>query len=193
MKITEIFTTPIARFVLNEDTAALAKFARQWAFANPLAHPTQRLSNEGGYKSHDLDLNIPELQSLRNQATRCFNELKEKFFYKPSLVISNMRLNINYPHSYNQEHNHPRCCLASSFYVSVPENSGSIVFCNNIEMENYMHDRWMTQFGTYNSTVWTVPVKDNDFYVFPAWLKHRVETNKSKKDRISITINAVEK
>jgi len=189
MKITEIFTTPIARFVLNEDTAALANFSRKWA----KAHPTQHLSNEGGYHSHSLDSDIPELQSLRNQVTRCFNELKEKFFYKPSLVISNMWLNINYPHSYNQLHNHPRCCFASTFYISVPENSGAIVFCNDYGVDHHMLQEEMTQFGTYNSSIWRIPAEDNDFYVFPAWLKHRVETNKSKKDRISISINAVEK
>ena len=189
MKITEIFKTPIAKFVLNEDTKALTKFSRKWA----QKYPSVSLSNKGGYQSPDLDLNIPELRSLREQATRCFNEVKEKFFYKPSLGINNMWLNINYPHSFNEIHNHPRACLASSFYISVPENSGSIVFCNNYETENYMQDRLMTQFGTYNSSIWTVPVNDNDFYVFPAWLKHKVETNKSKKDRISISINAGEK
>ena len=189
MKITEIFKTPIAKFVLNEDTNALTKFSRKWA----QKYPSVYQSNKGGYQSPNLDLNIPELQSLREKVTRCFNKVKEKFFYKPSLVISNMWLNINYPHSFNEIHNHPRVCLASSFYISVPENSGSIVFCNNYETQNYMHDRWMTQFGTYNSSVWTVPVNDNDFYVFPAWLKHKVETNQSKKDRISISINAGEK
>ena len=186
MKITEIFKTPIAQFVLNEDTVALTKFSKKWA----QAHPTKHLSNDGGYHSPDLDLNIPELQSLREQATRCFNEVKEKFFYQPTLKIANMWLNINYPHSYNQLHNHPRCCFASTFYISVPENSGRIVFCNNYEIENHMPDTRITQFGTYNSSIWTLPVKDNDFYVFPAWLKHRVEMNKSKKDRISISINA---
>ena len=189
MKITEIFKTPVAEFVLNEDLKALTKFSRRWA----KTHPGVSLSNEGGgYQSPSLDLKIPELQSLREQTTRCFNELRAKFFYKIPLKIANMWLNINYPHSYNQLHNHPRCCFTSTFYISVPENSGSIVFCNDYEVDHYMLQE-MTQFGTYNSSSWTIPAKDNDFYVFPAWLKHRVETNKSKKDRISISINAVEK
>ena len=191
MKITEIFKTPIAKFVLNEDTNALTKFSRKWAQKYPRGIS---LSNRGGgYQSPSLDLNIPELQSLREHATRCFNKVKEKFFYQPELTITNMWLNINYPHAYNQIHNHPRCCFASTFYISVPENSGAIIFCNNYETENYMQDKWMTQFGTYNSSVWTVPVKENELYVFPGWLKHKVETNKSKKERISISMNAVEK
>jgi uncharacterized protein (TIGR02466 family) len=186
MEITEIFKTPIAKFVLNEDTNALTKFSREWA----KKYPSVYLSNKGGYQSPNLDLNIPELRSLREQTTRCFNKVKEKFFYPRRLTIANMWLNVNYPHSSNELHSHPRCCLASSFYISVPENSGNIVFCNNYEMEHYMDQKFMTQFGAYNSSLWTVPVKDNDFYVFPAWLKHKVEINKSKEDRISISINA---
>ena len=188
MKILEIFKTPVAKFVLNEDLKALAKFSRQWA----KNHPSVYISNKGGYQSHNLDLKIPELQSLREQTIRCFNELRAKFFYGVPLTIDNMWLNINYPDSYNKIHDHPRCCFASSFYVSVPKKSGNIVFYNNYEMENYMDNKWMTQFGTYNSSAWTLPVENNVFYVFPAWLKHRVENNNSKKNRISISINATD-
>ena len=188
MEIIEIFKTPVAKFVLDEDTEALAKFSRQCA----MVHPSVHISNEGGYQSPNLDLNIPELHSLRTQTTRCFNELKTKFFYKASLVIGNMWLNINYPHSYNQVHNHSRSCFASCFYVSVPKNSGNIVFYNNYEIDNYMPQKWITQFGEYNASSWTMRAENNAFYVFPAWLKHRVETNKSEEDRISISINAIE-
>ena len=55
-----------------------------------------------------------------------------------------------------------------------------------------MDNKWMTQFGTYNSSAWTLPVENNVFYVFPAWLIHRVENNNSKKNRISISINATD-
>jgi len=206
MKILEIFKTPVAKFVLNEDLKALAKFSRQWAKNHPsvrgkLQHLTmdgkmvdeKMLTIKGGGYQSILDSKIPELQSLREQTTRCFNELGAKFFCGVPLTIATMWLNINYPHSSYEVHNHPRCCFASSFYVSVPKNSGNIVFYNNYEMENYMDNKWMTQFGTYNSSAWTLPVENNVFYVFPAWLKHRVENNNSKKNRISISINTRER
>jgi len=190
MKILEIFKTPVAKFVLNEDLKALAKFSRQWA----KNHPSVYISNKGGYQSPNLDLKIPELQSLQEQTIRCFNELRAKFFYGASLTIDNMWLNINYPNSYNKIHVHPRCCFASSFYVSVPKNSGNIVFYNeNDDIHNFMQEKWITRYNVYNSNTWTLPVENNVFYVFPAWLKHRVETNNSKKDRISISINARER
>ena len=188
MNLIEIFKTPIAKFVLKEDLKALAKFSRQWA----KNHPSVYISNKGGYQSPTLDLNIPELQSLRKQTTRCFNEFKTKFFYNVPLTISNMWLNINYPNSYNEGHNHPRTCFASSFYISVPKNSGNIVFYNDSDIDNYMLKKWMTKHVEYNSGVWRMPVENNVFYVFPGWLKHEVETNRSKKDRISLSINATD-
>jgi len=188
MKIIEIFKTPVAKFILNEDVDALTKFSRKWVDN----HPSVSLSNKGGYQSPNLDLNIPELQSLREQTTRCFNELKASFFYTAPLTIDNMWLNINYPHSYNQIHNHPRCCFAGSFYLSVPENSGDIIFHSEKDVTNYMLPKWTTKYGEYNSITWTLPVERNAFYVFPGWLKHSVEANQSKEDRISISINVTE-
>ena len=188
MEIIEIFKTPIAKFVLNEDLDALAKFSRKYV----KDHSSVNISNKGGYQSPDLDLNIPVLRSLREQTTRCFNQLKTKFFYNASLTISNMWFNINYPNSYNQIHDHPRTPFASSFYISVPKNSGKIVFCNSFGIQNYMLEHWMTKFEAYNCSTWALPVENNAFYVFPGWLKHRVETNKSKNDRISISINSTD-
>ena len=188
MKIIEIFKTPVAKFVLNQDLSVLAKFSRKYAQDRPSAH----VSNKGGYQSPNLDLNIPELQSLREQTMRCFNQLKAKFFYKASLSIGNMWLNINSPNSYNQIHNHPRSCFASSFYVSVPKNSGNIIFYN-YEIDNYMVPKGITKHVVYNSEGWSLPVENNSLYVFPGWLKHGVEPNISKEDRISISINATDK
>jgi hypothetical protein len=50
----------------------------------------------------------------------------------------------------------------------------------------------MTKYVEYNSGKWTMPVENNVFYVFPGWLKHKVETNKNKEDRISISINSAD-
>ena len=197
MKIIETFKTPIAKFVLNEDLKALVKFSRKCAkddssFCIRDKRESHKISLQGGYQSPDLNLNIPELQSLRKQTTRCFNEFKTKFFYKAPIVIGNMWLNINYPKGYQPSHNHPRCCFASSFYLSVPKNSGNIIFYNDSDLESYMPQKWITKFGAFNSSKWTLPVENNTFYVFPGWLKHSVEENNSQEDRISISINATD-
>ena len=48
MKILEIFKTPVAKFVLNEDLKALAKFSRQWAKNHPsVSGKLQHLTMDG--------------------------------------------------------------------------------------------------------------------------------------------------
>ena len=190
MKIIDTFKLPVAEFVLKENIKILTKFSKKWASD----HPTVHLSNKGGgYQSPPLTLDIPQLQSLRREAKRCFNEFRKVFYYDCMFEVANMWLNINSPNSYNSQHDHPFTCLSGCFYIATPEKSGDIIFHNNYLIQCYMKAEHMTEYGWYNSTEWTLPAKENYFYVFPAWLHHSVERNNSSKDRISISINATEK
>ena len=188
MEIIELFKLPVAQFILKENTKALTQFAHEWA----KNHPSVDISNKGGYQSPSLPLDVPELQSLRQEANRCFNEFKKVFYYNRKLEISNMWLNINPPKSYNIPHDHPFSCLSSCFYISTPEKSGNLIFHNNDRIECHLHKEYFTDYGWYNSSEWTLPAKENYFYVFPAWLQHSVQQNNSSNARISISINAKE-
>ena len=46
-----------------------------------------------------------------------------------------------------------------------------------------------TEFNTFNSMEWTVPVEDGDIIIFPSTLFHYVKPNISNKDRISVAFN----
>ena len=188
LEIIDLFKTSVAYFVLQEDTKALTQFACHWA----KNHPSVNISNKGGYQSPALPLDIPELQSLCQEANRCFNEVGKLFYYNRALGISNMWLNINSPKSYNIPHDHSFSFLSSCFYISTPEKSGNIVFHNKNPIENFTPQKSFTEYGSYNSSEWTLPVKENYFYVFPSWLQHSVLQNNSVEDRISISINATD-
>ena len=188
LQIIDLFKTSVAQFVLQEDTKALTQFAHHWA----KNHPSVNISNKGGYQSPALPLDIPELQSLRQEANRCFNKVRKLFYYNRELGISNMWLNINSPKSYNSPHDHPFSFLSSCFYISTPEKSGKIVFYNRNPIENFIPQESFTEYGWYNSPEWTLPAKENYFYIFPSWLQHSVQQNNSSEDRISISINAAD-
>jgi uncharacterized protein (TIGR02466 family) len=71
-----------------------------------------------------------------------------------------------------------------------PKNSGSIVFERDIEVGCYIDQREQcSEFNKYNSTIWSFNNVEGELLLFPSWLKHRVEANLSKKDRISISFN----
>ena len=173
---------------MKENTKALTQFAHRWA----KNHPSVDVSNRGGYQSAPLPLDVPELQSLRREANRCFNEFIKVFYYNRKLKISNMWVNINHPTNYNSRHDHPFSSLSSCFYISVPKKSGNLIFHNNDPIESYLRRDHFTDYGWYNSSEWRVHPKENYFYVFPPWLQHSVQQNNSSKDRISISMNAAE-
>ena len=52
----------------------------------------------------------------------------------------------------------------------------------DIEPEFYSVDKWRT-----------LPVETGDFYIFPGWLEHKTETNKSDEERIIMSLNITRK
>lgn len=92
------------------------------------------------------------------------------------------------------EHSHcggaMKAHVSSVFYFKKPVNSGNIEFVNPLE---YIHK--MSPVHQYDETtgeMYTqIETEQFDFIIFPSWLKHRTQVNKSNEDRIAISINFI--
>ena len=73
------------------------------------------------------------------------------------------------------------------YYVSIPKNSGSIVFLNK-DLDTFYRES-IKNYNEYNSSTWTIEPKENQCVLFPSYLQHYVEPNLNKKERISISFN----
>ena len=52
------------------------------------------------------------------------------------------------------------------------------------------HDKDITEYNSWNSPVWRMPVKEGKLILFPSWLKHGVQPNLNKTEsRISVSFN----
>ena len=100
-----------------------------------------------------------------------------------------MWINVNQKNNYNLVHNHPFSSFSGVFYIQTPANCGNIVFRNDSKIELFMPVENFTNYGHYNSLSWTLPVKENILYLFPAWLTHIVKSNQSNEERISVSFN----
>ena len=185
MEIIETFKTPIAKFYLQENLKLLIEFVNKLKKEKK----SRQQSNEGGFQSGDLDLNLKELRSLSKNISVYANEFKKKFYYKSNIKIINMWINVNQKNSYNLVHNHPFSSFSGVFYIQTPANCGNIDFRNDSKIEHFMPVENFTNYGHYNSLSWTLPVKENILYLFPAWLTHTVKSNQSNKERISVSFN----
>jgi len=147
-------------------------------------------SNVNGWQSSNIIEVVPE--EFKNSIITLANSYAKSIHLNKNLKISNMWINRNPPKSYNKEHFHPHCLFAGVYYVTVPENSGSIRFNTPAEHMVYdWHSRNFDEFNEFNSDVWWLPVDDNIMHIFPSWLKHDVTMNESNDTRISISFNVV--
>jgi len=145
------------------------------------------ISNYGGWQSDRVLGGLPkefsELQEHIDSSIRqiCFDT------NLPPIKLDNLWYNVNTPGSYNMIHNHPGCVLSGVYYVDVPEeNMGDIEFHRSDDSQYYLHDNINTFFG---SDRFIYKAMTGVLLLFPSWLKHSVQGNLSKKNRISLSFN----
>ena len=150
------------------------------------------VSNYNGFQSQDIKSGdcpaIDRLVKLLNdEMNTCANQVGLRH-----LEIQNLWININPPNSYNHLHNHVGSVLSGVYYVDATSEQGNIQFERNDNAEYHIPTK-VAKETYYTSTRATYAGKTNALYIFPSWLKHSVQGNKSNTDRISISFNYGEK
>ena len=104
------------------------------------------------------------------------------------VVCSSMWSIINKKNSFNIEHTHPNNYLSAAYYVKAPDNCGrfSITNPHMISRDKIPKRTDRTEF---NRNAAQIEVKEGDLLIFPSYLPHSVEQNKSDEDRIVISFN----
>lgn len=132
-------------------------------------------SNYGGYQSLD---NLHMVDSIYKEFVSPFVKyFEEKTQFKAE--ITSLWANINYEKAFNNFHTHTDASLkdineySGVFYLKTPENCGDIGFFNPIYV---------------NKQFWYKP-KEKDLILFPSYLPHMVDVNRSKQDRVSLAFN----
>jgi len=188
IEIVDIFKQFVAKLKLNEDLKKIIKFS----FEIEKEKKGRFLSNKGGFQSGDLNLKEPILNSLIKKI-----ELNSNFLFndylkiKHQLSLDNIWININRYKDFNIPHVHSFSKLSGVFYVKIPNNSGKLSFINDFPIENFINPLNIIEYNQYTSSVWSFEPEENMLYLFPSWLKHYVNPNLSKQERISISFNLV--
>ena len=191
MSIHDIFRVPIYLVHLDLDIKKLQSFCNEYQQKD-----TGRIfSNVGGYQSKDLSLADEALQPLIKEINTHSSKFAKEFINNNEQVLSNMLINMSLYKDINKIHNHPGADISGVYYVKTPDDCGDIVFEHPaINVLGYYFTELSKEFNEYNSSAWAKPAVENHLYLFPSWLKHRVEPNLNKtKERISISFNTLEK
>tara|TARA_R100001086_G_scaffold240503_1_gene166628 strand:+ start:374 stop:928 length:555 start_codon:yes stop_codon:yes gene_type:complete len=181
----ELFPIPIHSEELNLNVKAMAKYC----LAMKKTTKSVNVSNKGGWQSPHLTGEHPPFNDLFKAISMAAEQYRKRIAYKDPLKIDTVWININGYKDYNIEHTHLHTIASGSFYLK-PNNS-NILFIHPASdiMESQWQSHMVDEYNRYNSAVWNIKPTQNQLLMFPGWVRHRVEPNLGKGDRISISFN----
>ncbi len=150
-------------------------------------------SNVNGWHSPSFDLN--DLEGKPYKFLSHISEyIKDVFkhygwIYDTSKVkCTSMWSIINKKGSFNIEHIHSNNFLSAAYYVKAPKNCGKFkALTPNIISKNFFPKA--NGITELNALTAKINVTEGDLLIFPAYLPHSVEENKSDEDRVIISFN----
>ena len=155
--------------------------------------PDKNIAN--GYCSNNIFLlNVPELSPLKKNI-----ELHVSYFLHEQLCFTK-EINFNITNSwaikhdkgdYAQPHQHINSLYSGIVYLQVDDNSGNIIFSNKFKSPLYPPEISIDidSFNILNCSTWTITPKNNDIFIFPSHLTHRVTPSRSDQLRYAISFN----
>jgi len=144
------------------------------------------VSNYAGWQSEDFSTVPKNFTDLFKGINANVKNVEKNLSLSKKLKLLDLWYNVNGLGSFNRPHAHSGSVVSGVYYVSIPKNSGSIVFLNK-NIDNYY--RLIDSYNQYNSSTWTIKPENNLCVLFPSYLKHYVEPNLNRKERISISFN----
>lgn len=99
--------------------------------------------------------------------------------------IDSSWLTMNWKNHYSHAHHHGDADLSGVFYVKTNGKDGELIFenPNRLSTTSYLLNTWQ-------ETCHYVP-QEGRLILFPGWLIHRVEKNKTDNERISFSFNVM--
>ena len=98
--------------------------------------------------------------------------------------------NMNPPGAVHKMHSHPNNFLSGVYFVRIPEGADTINFHDPRAQTEIIRPP-VTDLTAENTDQVVVRVKSGTLLLFPSWLAHSVDANKSDETRISIGFNVM--
>jgi len=150
-------------------------------------------TNVNGWHSKTNMHTFPQFKSLVDELYKMQLEVFKEEWLDKKPRLGNMWANINYSGGYNRPHVHPNATFSGVYYIKTPPNCGELI-CNDPRpgIQTMMPTRIE---GKPPKNLWREvhlqPVEGR-IIIFPAWLWHCVEPNKSNDMRISVSFNFIQ-
>jgi len=164
-----------------------------WVYDYKSKNTSESNSNKGGWQSDAYFIQKDNSFSpFFKYVEKILEEYSKVYSERTKFSLKNAWINVNPPGTYNTTHTHPQSTISGVLWIKCPENCGNIVFESPVDytqqelMEKTKLD--ITSKFNYFPTYYFNP-EEGAMILFPSDIRHRVEENTSKEDRISIAFN----
>jgi len=148
-----------------------------------------RNTNMQGWQSRNEVQLRDEFADINRRILLVAGQIAESQNYLPGVTYRHEAwVNISYPGASNKVHIHPNCHLSGVYYIQLAPECGSIFF-RDPRTPSLMLRPPISQETPFTATEARFKAEEGRMYVFPAWLEHGVEVNRSDQDRVSISFN----
>ena len=184
------FPTQIYIKEFNLDNNQLTDNIVNWSKQDPGLSKT----NVNGWHSKSDMHQKPEYKALVDQLFQMQQEIYKEDCLADQPVLGNMWANINPPGGFNRPHIHPNSLWSGVYYVKTPKDCGHLKLEDpKTRAEMVMPKRTQDQLPQYLwREVHYEPIAGRCI-MFPSWLNHTVDPNRSNDIRISVSFNFLQK
>jgi len=184
------FPTQIYIKEFNLDNNQLTDNIVNWSKQDPGLNKT----NVNGWHSKSDMHQKPEYKALVDQLFQMQQEIYKEDCLADQPVLGNMWANINPPGGFNRPHIHPNSLWSGVYYIKTPKDCGHLKLEDpKTRAEMVMPKRTQDQLPQYLwREVHYEPIAGRCI-MFPSWLNHTVDPNRSNDIRISVSFNFLQK
>jgi len=155
--------------------------------------PGVKKTNRNGWHSTTEMHKMPVFQPLVNELFIMMNDIWKEEWLDREPMLGNMWANINPPGGLNMPHIHPNSLFSGVYYIKSNPNCGRIKIMDpRPGAQMYMPAR---KSGNPGKDMWrdvNLDPVEGRIIMFPSWLWHSVEENKSNDIRISVSFNFIQ-
>ena len=189
MIIEKFFPTIVYGKDVQLDNNKLAQDIINWSNQDK---GVKKTNYNGWHSTTDMG-NKPEYQLLVTELMRMQKEIYDNEHLDRYARLGNMWANINPPGGMNMPHIHPNALFSGVYYVKSQPNFGRLkIYDPRPGVQLNMPSR---KPGNPGKDLWREAYIDpipGRIIMFPAWLWHSVEENKSNDIRISVSFNFIQ-
>ncbi len=148
-------------------------------------------SNLLGWHSKNFDLELEQLRFFVNSISPQLNSVLADMGWdikNQEVKITGMWAIINNKNSSNAMHIHSNNYISAAYYVKAPKNCGDLVFYDPRFAATYRYPK-ISKTNKLNSNIVAFQPKEGMLVLFPSYLQHSVNVNKTDEERIVISFN----